>query len=81
MAINVETQRGNGFIKQTIPGAAPRDTLFMKELFDAIFQLIGLFAPHIFNPWAIMRERCCVQRFFQKRVINAVQLQREEEQV
>ena len=39
LAADLEAHVRDRLVEQAIPCATPRDTLFMEELFDAIFQL------------------------------------------
>ncbi len=53
----------------------------MKQLLDAIFELVRLFLADVLQPWAVMRQRLHAHGAFQERVVYAVQFQREEEEV
>ena len=53
----------------------------MKQLLDAIFELIGPVAPHVLEPGPVMAERRIGHRGIENRVVDAVELEREEEKM
>jgi hypothetical protein len=53
----------------------------VKQLLDAILELIGLLFAQVFNPRAIAAERRVLHRSVERRVIDAVELEREEQEV
>ena len=55
--------------------------LFVEQLLDPVFELIGLFFAHILDPRAVVAERRVAHRRVQQVVVDAVELEREEQQV
>ena len=55
--------------------------LFVKQLLDAVFKLVRPVAAHILEPRPIMAERGIFHRRFDERVVDAVELEREEQQM
>ena len=53
----------------------------MKQLLDAILQLIRLVLAQIFDPGAIVSEFRRLHRAFDCRIVDAVELEREEQQM
>src|SRR5262249_22715877 len=60
---------------------AARDRLFVKELFDAIFELIRLLLAHVLDPRAVMSEGRMRESLFDERVVDPIELEREEEEM
>jgi hypothetical protein len=53
----------------------------VKQLLDAIFELIRLVLAHVLEPRPVMAERrICIARF-EHRIVDAVELEREEQQM
>ena len=53
----------------------------MKQLLDAIFQLVRPVAAHVLQPRPVMAQRRIGHRRFQELVVDAVELERKEQQV
>ncbi len=53
----------------------------MEEFFDPVFELVGLFLPHVLDPRPVMAERGVAHGGINVRVVDAVELEREEQQV
>ena len=53
----------------------------MEQLLDAIFELVELVAPHIVEPRPVMAERRIGHRLVEHGVVDAVELQGEEQQM
>ena len=53
----------------------------MKQLLDAVFELIGPVAPHVLEPGPVMAERRIGHRGFEQRVVDAVEFEREEQKM
>ena len=53
----------------------------MEELLDAILELIGPVAAHVLDPRPIMAERGTGHRRFDQRIVDAVELEREEKKM
>ena len=57
LSLNLEPQIGDRRVELPIPGGKGRHRFFVKELLDAIFQLIGPVAAHVLDPRPIVAER------------------------
>ena len=53
----------------------------MEELLDLVVELVGLLAADVFQPRLPAGERTGGRRLFQKFVLDAVQLEREEQKI
>ena len=53
----------------------------MKQLLHAIFELVGLVASHVFKPRPVMAERRVGHRGFEQAIVDAVELEREEQKM
>jgi hypothetical protein len=51
----------------------------VEQLLDAVLELIGLFLAHILDPRPVMAERGILHRLFQHGVVDAVELEAEEQ--
>jgi hypothetical protein len=78
---DLEAQARDGLIEQPIPGGIAALGFFMKQLLDAILQLIRLVLAQIFDPRAKMCEFRRPHCAFDDRIVDAVELEREEQQV
>ena len=56
LAAHLEAQRGHRLVEEPVPGAAAGDGLFMEELLDAVFELVGLVEPQVDHPGAVAAE-------------------------
>jgi len=81
LAANPKTKARDRLIKQSIPGRVGRHRLFMKQLLDPILELIWFLATDILKPGSIVRERSLAHGRLQDIVFDAVELQREEQQM
>ena len=80
-AIQFELEAGHCLIKQPHPGAAPGDFLLMQQLLHLIGELIGLQRPHIVEPGLIFFQAAALIHALQLFFPDAVQFQREEQQI
>ncbi len=62
---------------------APRagHRLFVEQLLDAVLELVGLFLAQILDPRPVMAERRVGHRGFERGIVDAVQFEREEQQM
>ena len=81
LARYLEAQIGDGGVEQPIPRRVRRHRFFVEQLLDAILELVRPIAAHVFEPRPVMAERRIGHRRFKQRVVDAVELEREEQQV
>ena len=82
LAVDVEAQVGHGLVEQAVPGAAPGDRLFVEQLLDAVFELVGLVHPEVEHPGPVVAEGGVgVERRTDQRVVDQIELQREKQQM
>ncbi len=82
LAADIEAQLRHRLVEQPVPGAAPGDRLLVEELLDAVFQLIGLVLPEVDHPRPIVAEdRIGLERLLDQRVVDQVELKREEQEM
>ena len=81
LAADLEAQRGDQLVELPVPGRIGRHRLFVEQLLDAVLELIGLLLAHVLDPRPVMAERGVAHRGFERRVIDAVELEREEQQM
>src|ERR1700741_4563445 len=53
---------------------------FMKQLLDAVLELIGPVLALILNPRPVMPQLGCLHCSFDDRIVDAIELEREEQQ-
>ena len=59
----------------------PGDGLLVKQLLDPVFELIGLLLAHVLDPGPVVAERRIGHGAFERRIVDAVELEREEQQM
>ncbi len=79
LARDLEAQIGDGRVEQPVPRGIRRHRLFVKQLLDAIFELIGPVAAHVLEPRPVMAERRIGHRGFEQRIVDAVEFEREKQ--
>src|SRR5207244_2683079 len=57
LAPDLEAQAGDGLVEQPVPGGITALGFFVKQLLDAILQLIRLVLAQILDPRAVIPER------------------------
>ncbi len=80
-AQHLETQLGDGCVELPVPGRIAGHRFFVKQLLDAILELIRPVTPHVFEPRPVMAERRVGHRRIENRVVDAVELEREEQKM
>ncbi len=80
LAQHLEAQIGDRGVEQPVPGGIGRHRFFVEQLLDAILELIGPVAAHVLEPRPVMAERRIGHRRFEQRVVDAVELEREEQE-
>ena len=81
LALHGEAQRGDRLVEQPVPGGVRRDRLLEKQLLGAVIELVRLLAPQVLDPRGVVRERPSGHRGVDRGVVDAVQLQGEEEEI
>ena len=70
---DLKTKACNGLVEQPIPGRISGHRLFVKELLDAVIELIRLLLADVFQPGTVMRERrIAFHRSIEHGVIDAI---------
>ena len=81
LARHLEPQIGDGGVELAVPRRVRRHRFFVKQLLDAIFELVRPIAAHVLEPRPVMAEHGIGQRRFELRVVDAVELELEEQQM
>ena len=81
LALHLEAQLGDGGVELPVPGRIAGHRFFVKQLLDAILELIGPVAPHVLEPRPVMAERRIGHRGIEHRVVDAVEFEREEQKM
>ena len=81
LARNLEAQIGDRGVELPVPGGIRRHRFFVKQLLDAILELVGPVAAHVLEPRPVMAERGIGHRRFEQRVVDAVEFEREEQEM
>jgi hypothetical protein len=81
LARHLEPQVGDGGVELAIPRRVRRHRFFVKQLLDAILELVRPIAAHVFEPRPVMAEHGIGQRRIELRLVDAVELELEEQQV
>ena len=82
LAVDLEAQRRDRLVEQPVPGARAGHRLLVEQLLDAVLELIRLLLAHVLDPRPVVAERAdrAIARV-QRRVVDAVELEREEQQM
>ncbi len=78
---DLEAQARDGLVEQPVPGGIAALGFLVKQLLDAILELIGLFLAQILDPRPIMRQFGRLQRAFDHGIVDPVQFEPEEQQM
>ena len=81
LAADLEAQGCDRLVEQPVPGRITGHRLLVEELLDPVFELVGLFLAHVLDPGPIMAERGIAHRSLQQRVIDAIELKREKQEM
>jgi hypothetical protein len=82
LVINGELEAAHGLIKKPVPGCVPGHRLFVEELLDPVFELEGPVQPEIMDPGCVARgARILAEALLDQRIIDAVELEREEQKM
>jgi hypothetical protein len=80
-AIEGKAQMRHGFVEQSDPGVAAGDRLLMQDLLDLVGELVRAEGPQVAQPGLILRQCRRFQLVREHAVLEAVQLEREEQQL
>ena len=69
LAADLEAQTRNGLVEQPVPGGIGGHRLLVKELLDAILELIRLLLAQIFDPGTIMASAGVAHRGFERGIL------------
>ena len=78
---DIEAQRRQRFVEKPVPGAAPGHGFLVEELLDAVVELVGALGAQVVEERLVGGELRRLQRLRERRVVDAVQLQREEQEL
>ena len=78
---DLEAQAGDGLVEQPVPGGIAALGFFVKQLLDAIFELIRLVLAQILDPRPVMGELRRLHRALDHGIVDAVEFKREEQQM
>ena len=81
LAVDLEAQRADGLVEQAVPGARTGHRLLVEQLLDAILELIRLLLAHVLDPRPVMAERGIGHRGVERRIVEPVEFEREEQQM
>ena len=81
LAIQVDPHRGYGFVEQPHPSAIGGQVAFVGQFLQFVAQLVRPEHPQVAQPRPVARQGGVGEFRLQRRVVQAVQLQREEDQV
>ena len=81
LAADLEAQRHHGFVEQPVERGIAGHRLLVEQLLDAVFELVRLVLADVLDPGPVMAERGIGHSLVQRRVIEPVQVEREEQEV
>ena len=80
-AVHIEAEAGDRLVEEPCPGGAARDGLFVEELLEPRVELVRPILADVVEPGTIARQRAFGGEPVEESVREAVQLQREEQQM
>ena len=81
LAADLEAQAGDGLVEQPVPGRITALRLFVKQLLDAILELIRLVLAQILDPRPVIAEFGRLHRAFDHGVVDAIEFECEKQQM
>ena len=81
LALEVEPQRRHRLVEQPVPGGRAGDGFFQEQLLDLVGKLVRLLLADVLEPGAVMAERRRRHRRLELGVVEAVELEFEEQQI
>ena len=80
LALHLELESRHGLVEQAVPGAARGDRLLVEHTLELLLELIGLLLAQIVEPRLVAGERRHLQGARQRRIVDLVELQLEEDE-
>ena len=81
LALEGEAQRGDGVVEQPVPGGDARHRLLQEQLLDFVGELVRALLADVLEPRTIMGERRAAHRRVERGVVEAIELEFEEQQI
>ena len=81
LALHLEAQAGHGLVEQPVPGAAGGERLLVEQPLQPLLQLVGLLLAQVIEPRLVAGHGRRLQGGRQLRVVQAVDLQLEEQEI
>ena len=81
LAVDGEAQRRLGLVEQALPRGGAGDRFLMQQLFEIVGQLMRAEGADIAQPRPVMRQLDAVQFLVERRVLDAVDFETEEQQL
>ena len=78
---DLEAQARDGLVEQPVPGRVGGHRLLVKELLDAILELIGLVLADVLEPRPVVAERGIAHRRVELGIVEPVELEHEEQEM
>src|SRR5262249_54449004 len=79
LAVDREAQPRHGLVEETDPGGAAGDRFLVQQLLDLVGELVAAEGAGVAQPGRVMRERGVLQLLAERRILDAVQLEGEEQ--
>ena len=81
LAAHLEAQRRDGLVEKAVPGGAPGDRLFVEQLLDLVLELERLVLADVLEPGPVAGKRLRLHRGVEHRIVDAVELEGEEQEL
>ena len=81
LTADLEAQRGDRLVEHPVPGRVARHRFFVEQLLDAVFQLIRLLLADVLDPRPVVAESGVRKRLLDQPVIDAIEFEREEQEM
>ena len=79
LAADAEAQRRDGLVVIAVPGRIAGHRFFVEQFLDPVLELIGLFLAYVLDPGPVMAERGVGHGGVECGVVDAVELEGEEQ--
>ena len=81
LAIGLESERRHRLVEEPVPGASRRHRFLVEQLLELVVELIGLLLAQILEPRTVMAELGFRHRRLELGIVEAVQLERKEQEL
>ena len=81
LAFEVEPQRRHGVVEQPVPGGGAADRFFQEQALEIVGKLMGLLLADVVEPGAVMAKRRRRHQSLEPGVVDAVELELEEQEI